>query len=143
MARVSRFEVDLALATRMCAAALESATSQGIVVSVAVVDAGGHLIAFQRMDGAEIAGPVLAPDKAYTAVSHRIGTHDLSELVAPGGDLVGMNAADSGRYVSFAGGLPLWDGDRVIGAVGVSGGTGEQDLACAQAAHQVYARESG
>lgn len=142
MARVSRFEVDLALAMRMCAAALESATSQGIVVSVAVVDAGGHLIAFQRMDGAEIAGPVLAPDKAHTAVAHRIGTHELSDLVAPGGDLVGMNSAATGRYIAFAGGLPLWDGDRVIGGIGVSGGSGTQDLACAQAAHEVFARES-
>ena len=143
MTRVSRFEVDLALAMRMCTAATETADSQGIVVSVAVVDAGGHLIAFQRMDGAEIAGPVLAPDKAHTAVSHRIGTHELSDLVAPGGDLVGMNSADRGRYVAFAGGLPLWDGDRVIGGVGVSGGTGAQDLACAEAAREVYARESG
>ena len=142
MARVSRFEVDLALAMRMCAAALECATSQGIVVSVAVVDAGGHLIAFQRMDGAEIAGPVLAPDKAHTAVAHRIGTHELSDLVAPGGDLVGMNSAATGRYIAFAGGLPLWDGDRVIGGIGVSVGSGTQDLACAQAAHEVFARES-
>ena len=143
MGRVSRFEVDLALAMRMCAAAIERATTQGIVVSVAVVDGGGNLLAFQRMDGAEIAGPTLAPDKAYTAVAHRIGTHELTDLVAPGGDLAGMHSAAGGRYVAFAGGLPLWDGDRVIGGVGVSGGTGEQDLACAQAAHEVYARESG
>ena len=143
MGRVSRFEVDLALAMRMCAAAIERATTQGIVVSVAVVDGGGNLLAFQRMDGAEIAGPTLAPDKAYTAVAHRIGTHELTDLVAPGGDLAGMHSAAGGRYIAFAGGLPLWDGDRVIGGVGVSGGTGEQDLACAQAAHEVYARESG
>jgi len=141
MGRVSRFEVDLALALRMCAAAIDSAAAQGAVVSVAVVDAGGHLVAFERMDGAEIAGPVLAPDKAHTAVAHRIGTHELADLVAPGGDLVGMNSADSGRYIAFAGGLPLWDGDRVIGGVGVSGGTGAQDLACAQAAHEVFAQE--
>lgn len=143
MGRVSRFEVDLALAMRMCAAALDQAAADGILVSVAVVDAGGHLVAFQRMDGAEIAGPVLAPDKAFTAVSHRIGTHELSDLVVPGGDLVGMASAAGGRYIAFAGGLPLWDGDRVIGGVGVSGGTGQQDLACAQAAHTVFARESG
>lgn len=143
MARVSRFEIDLALAVRMCDAAIDQATAQEIVVSVAVVDGGGNLLAFYRMDGAEIAGPTLAPDKAYTAVAHRIGTHELSALVAPGGDLVGMNTAAGGRYIAFAGGLPLWDGDRVIGGVGVSGGTGQQDLACAQAAHEVYARESG
>jgi uncharacterized protein GlcG (DUF336 family) len=143
MARVSRFEIDLALAVRMCDAAIDRATAQEIVISVAVVDGGGNLLAFQRMDGAEIAGPTLAPDKAYTAVAHRIGTHELSDLVAPGGDLIGINTAAGGRYIAFAGGLPLWDGDRVIGGVGVSGGTGQQDLACAQVAHEVYARESG
>ena len=139
MARMNRFEVDLDLARRMCSAALRSAAEQGILVSVAVVDAGGHLIAFERMDGAEIAGPVLAPDKAYTAVAHRTPTHELAHAVAPGGDLVGMHSADRGRYVAFAGGLPLWDGDRVIGGVGVSGGTGGQDRACAEAALAVYA----
>jgi uncharacterized protein GlcG (DUF336 family) len=139
MARVSRFEIDLALAQRMCAAARAAAAEHGIVVSVAIVDGGGNLIAFERMDGAEIAGPVLAPDKAYTAVAHRVGTHELAEAVAPGGDLVGMHSADHGRYVAFAGGLPLWDGDRVIGGIGVSGGTGAQDRACAEAALAVYA----
>ena len=66
MGRVSRFEIDLQLALRMCAAAREAAAGQGCLVSVAVVDAGGHAVAFERMDGAEIAGPVLASDKAYT-----------------------------------------------------------------------------
>jgi uncharacterized protein GlcG (DUF336 family) len=108
------------------------------VVSVAVVDGGGHLIAFARMDGAEIAGPVLAPDKAYTAVAHRVGTHELTELIAPGADLAGMNSADRGRYIGFAGGLPLWDGDRVVGGIGVSGGTAAQDLASAGAGAAVF-----
>lgn len=134
MGRVTRFEVDLGLALKMCAAATSAAAANGILVSVAIVDAGGHLVAFQRMDGAEIAGPVLAPDKARTSVAHRVATHELAEAVAPGGDLVGMNSADGGRYIAFSGGMPMWDGDRVIGGVGVSGGTGAQDLACAQAA---------
>ncbi|MGZ4709925.1 MAG: GlcG/HbpS family heme-binding protein, partial [Acidimicrobiales bacterium] len=82
---MTRSEVDLALARRMVAAARESAASAGALVSVAVVDAGGHLVCFERMDGAEIAGPVLAPDKAYTAVAHRAATHELAPLVEPGG----------------------------------------------------------
>lgn len=137
--RVSRFEVDLALALRMCAAARDAAASAGALVSVAVVDMGGNLLAFTRMDGAEIAGPVLARDKAFTAVAHRCATHELAEAVAPGGELVGMNSADGGRYVAFAGGLPLWSGDRVVGGVGVSGGTAAQDLAAAAAAQALYA----
>jgi len=108
---------------------------------VAVVDGGGNLVAFQRMDGAEIAGPVLARDKAYTAVAHRCGTHELTSQVSPGAALAGMNSADHGRYIAFAGGLPLWDGDRVVGGVGVSGGTAEQDQAAAAAALDAFGRE--
>lgn len=141
MSRVARFEIDLDLAVRLCESARHVAGHHSAVVSVAVVDSGGHLIAFQRMDGAEIAGPVLARDKAYTAVAHRAPTHELTELVSPGASLAGMNSADGGRYIAFAGGVPLWDGDRVIGGVGVSGGTAEQDLAAAQAAHDAFAAE--
>jgi len=141
MARRHRMEVDLDLAGRMCTAALGAATDEGALVSVAIVDAGGHLIHFQRMDGAEIAGPTLAVDKAYTAVAHRIGTHELTELVSPGADLAGMNSAAAGRYIAFAGGLPLWDHDRVVGGIGVSGGSGSQDLAAATAGLGVFEAE--
>jgi len=59
------------------------------------------------MDGAEIAGPVLAPDKAYRAVAHRARTHELAPLVMPGGPLAGMQSAAHGGFVCFAGGIPL------------------------------------
>lgn len=136
-------EIDLALAGRIAGAALAAAGNEGALVSVAVVDAGGYLIHFQRMDGAEIAGPTLAVDKAFTAVAHRIGTDELTPLVAPGADLAGMHSAAGGRYIAFAGGLPLWDGDRVVGGIGVSGGTGAQDLAAARAGASVYLEEAG
>jgi uncharacterized protein GlcG (DUF336 family) len=123
----------------MCQAAVAEATALAALVSVAVVDDGGHLIAFVRMDGAEIAGPILAPDKAYTAVAHRIATHELAALAAPGGPLVGLYAAGQGRFICFGGGLPLWDRDRVVGGIGVSGGTVEQDTACAEAARRRWA----
>ena len=139
MARVSRFEIDLALGQRMAGAARRSAVASGALVSVAIVDAGGHLVVFERMDGAEIAGPVLARDKAFTAVAHRVATQELTDLVLPGADLAGMNSADGGRYIAFGGGLPLWDADRVIGGVGVSGGSSEQDVAAATAALEVFA----
>lgn len=143
MARVARFEVDLALAQSMGAAARDAAASDDALVSVAVVDAGGNLLLFERMDGAEIAGPVLARDKAFTAVAHRVATHELTELVSPGAPLAGMYAQDSGRYVAFAGGVPLWDGDRVVGGIGVSGGSAEQDLRAAHAGHAIYLRATG
>jgi uncharacterized protein GlcG (DUF336 family) len=136
-------QVDLVLAREMVAAGISAAEARDALVSAAVVDAGGHLVCFERMDDAEIAGPVLAVDKAYTAVAHRSGTAELAPLTAPGGPLAGMQAADHGRFVCFPGGLPLWSGRRVVGGVGVSGGTAEQDLACAEAALAVYQRVVG
>ena len=130
--------IELDLAARMTQAAVERAEQLGALVSAAVDDHGGHLVHFQRMDGAEIAGPTLAVDKAFTAVAHRVATADLTALAAPGGPLAGLHANGGGRYVVFGGGLPCWAGGIVAGAVGVSGGTTEQDVACARAALAVF-----
>jgi uncharacterized protein GlcG (DUF336 family) len=130
--------IDLALAARMTLAAIDSAEGIGALVSAAVVDAGGHLVHFQRMDRAEIAGPTLAVDKAFTAVAHRIETAALGPLTAPGAPLWGLQANGGGRYVVFAGGLPCWFDGVVVGGVGVSGGTPEEDAACARAALSVF-----
>jgi len=140
MSRVARFEIDLDLALEMVEAARRAAAAEQALVTVAVVDAGGHLIAFVRMDGAEIAGPVLARDKAYTAVAHRTDTSALSAETSPGGPLVGMYAADGGRYIAFGGGLPLWDADRVVGGIGVSGAAADVDARIAAAGAEVFAR---
>jgi uncharacterized protein GlcG (DUF336 family) len=135
--------LTLSLAGLMTEAAVARATELGAVVSAAVVDSGGHLVHFQRMDRAEIAGPTLAVDKAYTAVAHRAATGDLTALAAPGGALAGLHANGGGRYVVFGGGLPCWSGEPrsggvVVGGIGVSGGTTEQDVACAEAALNVF-----
>jgi uncharacterized protein GlcG (DUF336 family) len=122
----------------MTDAVIAHAAELGASVSAAVVDAGGHLLHFQRMDGAEIAGPTLAVDKAFTAVAHRVATADLTALAAPGGELAGLHANGGGRYIVFGGGLPCWAAGVVAGAVGVSGGTAEQDVACARAALAVF-----
>ena len=76
--------ISLALAARMSQAAIDRAADLGALVSAAVVDQGGHLVHFQRMDRAEIAGPTLAVDKAFTAVAHRIGSAELGPLTHPG-----------------------------------------------------------
>ncbi|GAA0254223.1 GlcG/HbpS family heme-binding protein [Cryptosporangium japonicum] len=125
---------DLDTALMLCATALATARDVGALVSVAVVDGGGNLVAFVRMDGAEIAGPTLAVDKAYTAVAHRVSTDVLGVLAGPGGPLQGLASAAGGRYICFGGGRPLWAEGRVVGGVGVSGGTVEQDVACVKAA---------
>jgi uncharacterized protein GlcG (DUF336 family) len=127
--------ITLAAAQRALAAGIAQAEHMGVAVSVAVVDAGGVLRAFARMDGAEIAGEVLAVDKAYTAVAHRATTAELGARAQPGGELFGLEANGRGRYVMFGGGLPVTDGDgTVIGAVGVSGAAVADDVACADAA---------
>jgi uncharacterized protein GlcG (DUF336 family) len=130
--------MDLATAARMTQAALDRASDLGALVSAAVVDAGGHLVHFQRMDRAEIAGPTLAVDKAFTAVAHRIETARLGPLTAAGAPLWGLQANGGGRYVVFAGGLPCWHEQVVVGGVGVSGGTAEEDAECAHAALAVF-----
>lgn len=112
-------------------AAHDEAARRQIAVSAAVVDAGGHLIAFGRMNGAEIAGPTLATDKAFTAVAHSTSTAELAVLAAPGGELFGLQANGGGRYVIFGGGIPIRSGGAIVGGVGVSGSTSENDIACA------------
>jgi uncharacterized protein GlcG (DUF336 family) len=86
------------------------------------------------MDGAEIAGPVLAVDKAYTAVANRMATSELATLAAPGGELFGIHANGGGRFVIFGGGVPIVLEGTVVGAVGVSGASAVDDEACALAA---------
>lgn len=138
MPRVNRMEIDLELAQRMIAAAIAKAQEINTCVSIAVLDHGANLLAFSRMDGAELAGPNLAVDKAYTSVTNRIETGDLKARVAPNGDLPGMHANGNGRYIAFAGGIPCWDGQVVVGAVGVSGGSWDEDQVCAQAALDIF-----
>jgi uncharacterized protein GlcG (DUF336 family) len=116
---------------RLVAAAHAEAARRSVFVSVAVVDAGGNLVAFGRMDGAEIAGPVLAVDKAYTAVANRLATSELARLAAPGGELFGLQSNGNGRFVIFGGGVPIVIGGEVVGAIGVSGASTADDEACA------------
>ena len=133
--------VDFATALRIVTAAHAEAQRRSVLVSAAVVDAGGNLVAFGRMDGAEIAGPVLAVDKAYTAVANRIATSELAELAAPGGELFGLHANGGGRFVIFGGGVPLVVDGAVVGGVGVSGASADDDAACAIAGGAVIAAE--
>ena len=126
-------EVALETAQAVLTAARNEAERLGLDMSIAVVDEGGNLKAFIRMDGAELAGVDLARDKAYTALTNSIPTHELAKLTAPGEPLYGIHACAGGRYVIFGAGIPLWRGGRIVGAVGVSGGGVGQDVACAEA----------
>jgi len=104
--------------------------------NLAVVDAGGNLLAFERMPGAWLGSIDIAINKAFTARAFDISTAELADKAGPGGPFFGIHVSNHGRVMIFAGGVPLKRDSTVIGAVGVSGGTGEQDQAVAEAAAQ-------
>jgi uncharacterized protein GlcG (DUF336 family) len=113
--------------------ALDKGAEIGIPISVAITDAAGHLLGFSRHLEAEIVSITLAQDKAFTASVNRISTADLGKLCQPGAELYGLQHNLGGRMVIFGGGIPIRDREGVlIGAIGVSGGSTEQDIACAR-----------
>ncbi|MEX3926829.1 heme-binding protein [Paraburkholderia sp. BR10936] len=121
-------------AKKMVGAAEARATSLGIAYNIAVVDAGGHLIAFLRQDGALIGSIDLAIDKAATARIFDTATADLATLAQSGKPLYGIQESNAGKVVIFGGGIPIVFKGNVIGAVGTSAGTVEQDIEVAEAA---------
>ena len=126
--------VTLEDARRVIAAGEAEAESQGQPMNIAVVDAGGILVAHIRQDGAWIGSVDVAINKAFSARAFDVSTAGLGENAQPGGQFYGIQDSNHGRVMIFGGGVPLMSGDAVVGAVGVSGGTGEQDQAVAAAA---------
>jgi uncharacterized protein GlcG (DUF336 family) len=121
-------------ARRMIAAAEKKAAEIGQPMNIAVVDEGANLIAHVRMDGAWIGSIDIAINKAFTAKAFDISTLELGRNSQPGDQFFGIHGSNHGRVMIFAGGLPLKTNGQVVGAVGVSGGSGEQDQAVAEAA---------
>jgi uncharacterized protein GlcG (DUF336 family) len=132
-------KIGLDLALELIAAARKKAEEIAVPMVMAVVDSGGNLTAMQRMDGALLVSIDIAVNKAYSALAIKIPTHELAELAQPGRPLFGIHNADGGRIVIFGGGMPLKKGDEVLGGVGVSGGSVEEDILCAQAALDRFA----
>ncbi|MFE2601053.1 heme-binding protein [Streptomyces sp. NPDC059396] len=114
------------------AAGIAKATEMGVPMNIAVVDAGGHLLYFSRMEDAWLGSIDIAIRKARTAAFFRTPTAAIGELSQPGGDLYNIEVTNGG-LVTFGGGLPIVSGDRVIGAVGASGGQVAEDTAVAEA----------
>ncbi|TCA33722.1 heme-binding protein [Rhizobium leguminosarum bv. viciae] len=126
--------LTLSDAKQMLQAGEAKAANLGIPYNIAVVDAGGALIAFTRQDGA-LAGSIdLAIGKAKTARMFDKTTEYLAELAQPGAPLFGIEQSNGGNVVIFGGGLPVKYDDQIIGAVGTSAGSVEQDIAVAMAA---------
>ena len=119
---------------RVIAAAEKKAAEIGQPMNIAVADGGGNLVAHVRMDRAWLGSVDISIKKAYTSRAFDIATKDLAEHSQSGGQFFGIHASNDGRIMIFAGGVPLKNkSGEIVGAIGVSGGSGEQDHAVAAA----------
>src|SRR5208283_3596931 len=125
--------VTLADARRVIAAAEKKAAEIGQPMNIAVADGGGNLVAHVRMDGGWIGSIDISINKAYTSKAFDIATKDLATHSQSGNQFFGIHASNHGKIMIFAGGIPLKEDGKVVGAIGVSGGSGEQDHAVAEA----------
>ncbi|WP_100401820.1 GlcG/HbpS family heme-binding protein [Bacillus sp. FJAT-42315] len=125
--------ISRSLATRMLEAAVDKAEELGVAVNVAVVDNGGHLIAFTKMDHAPLLSAEIAQNKAYTAAAFGLPTHEWYELIKDEPSLK-TGIVHTNRLTVFGGGYPIRCGDALAGGIGVSGGTLAEDQACCEAA---------
>ena len=126
---IERRPPSLAQALELLAAVRAEADTRLLKLATCVVDAGGHVIASQRMDGAALGAMQLAVGKAYTAVLWGARTGDFAESTQPGGADWGGNTTDE-RIVVYAGGVPLLADGLLVGGVGASGGAAADDEAC-------------
>ena len=125
--------VTLEDARRVIAAAEAKAAEIGQPMNIAVADAGGNLVSHVRMDGAWLGSIDISINKAFTSRAFDIQTKDLGDNSQPGSQFYGIHASNHGRIMIFAGGIPLSRNGQVVGSVGVSGGSGEQDQSVAEA----------
>jgi len=130
--------VTLNDARRIIAAAEKKAGEIGQPMNIAVADAGGNLVAHVRMDGAWIGSVDISIKKAWTSRAFDIATKDLAEHSQSGSQFFGIHASNNGRVMIFAGGIPLKKDGVVVGAIGVSGGSGEQDHSVAEAGAKAF-----
>lgn len=118
-------------------AAEAKAAEIGVAETICVCDDGGHPIALPRMTGARLTGVEIAVAKAFTAAGHRRATHRFNEPPSgpalPGNEAFGIHAMHPGKFAIFVGDFPIEVEGAVVGGIGVSGGTGAQDVAVAQA----------
>ena len=131
---LSRATVSLAMAKAMAAEAEKKAIEISVPVVISIVDGGAHTLLLQRMDDALVTSCDISLNKAWTACCMKQPTHALTEVVQPGQSLYGLALTNQQRIVIFGGGLPIMEKGEIIGAIGVSGGTVEQDMEIASAA---------
>lgn len=115
----------------------------GVPMCIAVTDESGNLIAFERMNGGKITSITIAQDKAFTAAAARKATHEYNAACVPGQLAFGIHTALGGRLMVVGGGLPVVLQGEVVGGIGLSSGTPEQDMLCAQAGIDYLQAEVG
>lgn len=120
-------------ARTILAGARAKAEEIGVPMCIAVTDESGQMIAFERMDGGKLTSTTIAQDKAFTAAGAKRTTESYGVASQPGKPAYGINSAIGGRLLVVAGGIPVVVDGEVVGAVGVSSGTPDQDSLCAQA----------
>jgi uncharacterized protein GlcG (DUF336 family) len=125
-------------ARRIIEAAEKKAAEIGQPMNIAVVDSGGNLVSHVRMDNAWLGSIDISIKKAFTSRAFDISTKDLGTHSQSGDQFFGIHASNNGKVMIFAGGIPLKRDGKVVGAIGVSGGSGEQDHAVAEAGADAF-----
>ena len=125
--------ITLAEARQIIAAATAKANELKTLMNIAVVDEGANLVAFERMDGAWIGSIDIAQKKAFTSRAFDLDTKSLGENSQSGDQFFGIHVSNGGKIMIFAGGIPIKRGEHVVGAIGVSGSSGKNDHAVAEA----------
>lgn len=135
--------LSVAEAAILIEGARRKAEELGIPMCTAVTDEAGHLITFERMDGGKISSISIAIDKAFTGAVARKGTHVYNQLCAPGKGTFGIHVTNGGHFSIIGGGLPVTVDGSIVGGVGVSSGTADEDLVVAQAAIDYFRERTG
>ena len=131
-------DMSLALAKTLAQRVEEKAAQMGVKAVIVIMNGGANPVLVHCMDDSFIASYDVAFNKAYTVVGLKMPTIKLKELAQPGGSLYGIQNTNNGRIVIFGGGEPLMVGERVVGGLGVSGGTEDEDTALAAYGRQVF-----
>ncbi|WP_432403183.1 cob(I)yrinic acid a,c-diamide adenosyltransferase [Wukongibacter sp. M2B1] len=135
--------LTLSLAKKMARAAEEKANAIGISIVYSIADSAGNLILLHKMEDALLASTDISINKAYTSVALKMSTDKVAELVQPGSELYGIQWTNNNKIVTFGGGYPLKARDKIVGGIGVSGGTVEQDMEIALHSLKIFELERG
>ena len=120
------------VADKLIAKGIEKAEEIGVNMVLAVVDEGGNLVAFRRMADSFLISIDVAQGKAFSGAALRMPTSVLAGAVQPGAEIYGMEMARPGKIITFGGGYPIFADGELIGGFGMSGGSAEEDMICAE-----------